>query len=782
MTEPTTPVPTRLPAWKKLLFTLLVTVGFFLLLEGVLATFGLRPVLYDEDPYVGFAGQIPLFTEELRDGKAHLITAENKLQFFNRQEFPRQKDNGVFRVFCVGGSTTYGRPYDDRTSFCGWLRAFVGEASSRQWEIINAGGISYASYRVALLMEELARYDPDLFIVYSGHNEFLENRTYAELAATPQTVQTIGAFLSRTRLYAALRSVVGKSDSAVPLDGDKLLPAEVKARLDTTVGPADYRRDDALAEQILAHYRYNLDRMVNIARSVGARVLFVAPASNLRDCSPFKSEFRTGTTPGQRDRLGKLLSESLRLEDENNFDAALGLLDTALTLDTRYAETHYRRGRLLAALRRSDDAKVAYLRARDEDVCPLRALGAIRDVLSQVAADRAVPWIDFDAFTAKRAAGGIPGRDLFLDHVHPTIDTHRNLALTILERLENEGMLKPSSSWNEQVVERVTTAVNASIDADTHGVALRNLAKVLGWAGKFEDVRRLASQATKLLPGDSEAHFLLGVSNERLGSLPAARAAYLRTLELEPNYADARTNLGRVYEKEGSPNLARQEYEKVVHLQPQDGAAQAALGNLLVNQGDVQRGVEHLESALQLDPENTEARQKLGVVFLNQGRLVEAERHLKEVVRQRPGFARAHNNLGVVLAETGRVAEAVACHREAVRLNPVYTKAIESLANLAMREKDVAAAIAHFGQVLAIEPEHSEVRAKLDFLGGRFEARLATTPNDVHAQYLSALVLAAIGRDRSTVLARLRSALELARQQGKAPLASAIAARLEQLQ
>ena len=37
----------------------------------------------------------------------------------------------------------------------------------------RSGGVSYASYRVAALMEELVRYEPDLFVIYSGHNEFL---------------------------------------------------------------------------------------------------------------------------------------------------------------------------------------------------------------------------------------------------------------------------------------------------------------------------------------------------------------------------------------------------------------------------------------------------------------------------------------------------------------------------------------------------------------------------------------------------------------------------------
>jgi len=66
---------------------------------------------------------VPLFVEETDpDGRKFLATPENKLVFFNQQRFPREKAPETYRIFCLGGSTTYGRPYNDTTSFAGWLR------------------------------------------------------------------------------------------------------------------------------------------------------------------------------------------------------------------------------------------------------------------------------------------------------------------------------------------------------------------------------------------------------------------------------------------------------------------------------------------------------------------------------------------------------------------------------------------------------------------------------------------------------------------------------------
>ncbi len=157
-------VGTRLPCWKKGLFTLVTLVVFFGLIELVLLLIGVKPISYEEDPYVGFSSQIPFYVEA---GGGKVKTARNKLAFFNQQEFSKEKEGGVTRIFCVGGSTTYGRPYDDMTSFCGWLRELLPVADpSQKWELTNAGGISYASYRVAALTEELVEYEPDVLIVY----------------------------------------------------------------------------------------------------------------------------------------------------------------------------------------------------------------------------------------------------------------------------------------------------------------------------------------------------------------------------------------------------------------------------------------------------------------------------------------------------------------------------------------------------------------------------------------------------------------------------------------
>ena len=261
---------------RNLALAVLSLVLFFSALEGMLALVGVEPALANSDPFVGFASQVALFRAKEAGSPDALVTAPARRGHFNVQRFDRDKPEGAFRVFCLGGSTTYGRPYDDRTSFCGWLRRLLREVDdSRRWEVINAGGISYASYRIANLVDELVRYQPDLFVLYTGHNEFLERRTYSDLIDASPWLIGLRVGLNRTRTYSwlssSLSAIGGARQSAEGTAGDEVLPEEVDAILDQSAGLAYYRRADLQREANRVHFRFNLERIIAAAHAADAR-------------------------------------------------------------------------------------------------------------------------------------------------------------------------------------------------------------------------------------------------------------------------------------------------------------------------------------------------------------------------------------------------------------------------------------------------------------------------------------------------------------------------------
>lgn len=65
-------------------------------------------------------------------------------------------------------------------------------------------------------MEELIRFQPDLFIIYTGHNEFLEERTYREIKQMSPLLRSTAALLQKTRTWTlmdnALKGIKPSSD------------------------------------------------------------------------------------------------------------------------------------------------------------------------------------------------------------------------------------------------------------------------------------------------------------------------------------------------------------------------------------------------------------------------------------------------------------------------------------------------------------------------------------------------------------------------------------------
>lgn len=607
--------------WQSVVISVVSVAIFFTLLEGGLAFLGVKPALQSRDPFVGFVSNIPLFIEKTdTDSQKIMATAVNKLSFFNPQQFPKEKAPGTYRIFCLGGSTTFGRPYDDTTSFPGWLRELLPVADSRRnWEVINAGGISYASYRVATLMEELALYEPDLFIIYSGHNEFLEERTYRKMREIPSFIKSTASLLTQTRTWTAMRSVLASLGIMPRMQQDKRvqLSAEVNTALSRSAGPDLYERDNTLKDRILMHYRISLERMVDIARSAGAEVIFVTPASNLKDSSPFKSQHTAGLDETAKKRSKELISQALDLINDSEWTGALKALDQALSIDPLYAELHYRRGKVLFALGRHEEAGVSFTRALDEDVCPLRALSPMQNILAKVASAKDVPLVDFIDILKQRLLTDhdhqIAGQEYFLDHVHPTIEGNRILAAALVREMIGDGIVQPSENWGEDAVSAVGSRVEEGLDLKYHMKSLVNLARVLNWAGKSEDAGRLAKQALESGIEDPEliavAARIMATLSEQQKDIIQARKYYRIALAATPDSPELHFQLGLM-----AMNSHTRDFDVAAsHLLfastfwPEHDMVHMTFGLTMAERRRYSTAYASISEALRLNPQNREA-------------------------------------------------------------------------------------------------------------------------------------------------------------------------------
>jgi len=666
---------------KKILMATIATLVFFVLLEGILAIAGVKPRLYSEDPYLGFSSHSPLFVRD-QDGEGHEIyrVADNKLRLFNPQEFSAVKAPGTFRIFCLGGSTTFGRPFGDQTSFCGWLREMLPVADpSRHWEVINAGGVSYASYRVAVLMEELIQYQPDFFILYTGQNEFLEARSYQKIIAMPKALRGLGALAAKTRTWTLLEKVL-KPEEKAGSEAKTILSDEVKTKLDASVGPSAYHRDLEEQKKTIEHFHFNLLRMIDMAKANNVGVELVVPGANLKDCVPFKSQHRPGLDESLIRKFDALMKAAYAAGAEGQLEKALDFLKQARSIDQHYAGQLYNEARVLGALGRWVEAKEDFEMARDEDVCPLRILSRMTDIVRKSADDRGVACVDFDAFSRQHSEHGIPGKNIFLDHVHPTIEGNFLLAHLILESFVQQGIVHPVSGWGPEALEKIKERVMASIDDEDRGLALTKLSKVLGWAGKMREAYDLSRRAIKLAPQSSSAWYQAGLTAQLMGKMKEAEAAYQRCLEIQPDADLPRQNLGVLLQKKGEFTEALEQFRESVRLartQETVDANRVNLADTFLLQGSwfyrqqkYGDAVKSYSSCLEIQPQRAEAFANRGLANLALGSKREAIEDLEAAVRLSPKNAEIHNRLAIAYATAGQKEKAEKQWQEALTLDP----------------------------------------------------------------------------------------------------------------
>ena len=439
-----------------------------------------------DDSWSEFAGTRPLF-EAAGDGTVR-IAAERRA-YFAHDSFPEAKPRGQKRVFVLGGSTVQGRPFSLPTAFPTFLEMTLRHSIGQtDWDVVNCGGISYASYRLRPILAECLHHDPDLIVICTGHNEFLEFITYAHVCASPASVQAINSAASQLVSIRLLRSAMIDTEQRGPL------PTEIDAILDHADGLAAYHRSAIDRASVVCKFARHIRNMIHMSQQAGVPVVMLSPPSNLRDCPPFKSEFSAETTEETRDQIRALLLQAQEPSVAET-TAAMTLLQNAVDLDPQYALSWYRLGLSQLQHRQYDVAATSLNKACDEDVCPLRMTSALRTEMLRVAHKEEVPLIDLQQTLSTSARMGIPGRDQLVDHIHPSFTTSQQIAVWLARELEAIGLTSLPRDLEQIVAEEFQTHVQ-SLDNLYFLDGRRTLQVMEAWTQGRADGPPLGSQVS----------------------------------------------------------------------------------------------------------------------------------------------------------------------------------------------------------------------------------------------------------------------------------------------
>ena len=319
------------------------------------------------------------------------------------------------RIFFFGGSATEGYHMTPWSSFAGWYERMLRQLlPDTPVEVINLGAGGEASRQVAELVQATAKQQSaDLFVVYSGNNEYYELRALKKaLPGFDARTELARRRLSGLHLYRYLRDWVLPPSSS-------LSPNQALTPVDGI--DAEINQDERELGVLL--YGEHLQTVIEAAQSAGIPVLLSTVADQMRSFA-----FH-GDPPPLSDGVPSLMADLDRAGlDRSASLAALSALQPRLKTQA----DHFAAARLLDRGQHWDLAKKHYFEAEYLDPRPRRSSEPMRELLKQVAAETNAPVCDASALLSQQSRGGITGEDVFIDPCHPNPLGHQRLAEIML--------------------------------------------------------------------------------------------------------------------------------------------------------------------------------------------------------------------------------------------------------------------------------------------------------------------------------------------------------------
>ncbi|MEM9643774.1 MAG: hypothetical protein AAF989_02175 [Planctomycetota bacterium] len=391
------------------------------------------------DPWIDVSSQPDLFVQ---DGDRFRVDS-SRSNYFCDASFLVEKPRRSRRIFVLGGSTVQGRPFAHETAFPRWLelawQTCGGSASDTgsQIEVINVGGVSYASYRIEKLLHEVLGHQPDAIVLYTGHNEFLESRTYSHLRGRGYLARWLDAAAAKLKTVGWLQRAL-----ATPVP-QQVLGAEVTASLDRKGGLGDYHRDEVWRKGVEEDFKSSLQRMVHSCKAAGVPVVICVPASDAVRTPPFKTEADPRLDLQTRERVQEDWNVVL---GDGSAERKREACRRILAIDPLHAGANFWMGKTSWEDRDRSPATCQKLGiARDHDVCPLRATTTIVQSVRKVATEGAIPVVDvprlFDG-----DADGLEDPRWFVDHLHPSVAGHQKIAEALADVLADFGWIRIDDS------------------------------------------------------------------------------------------------------------------------------------------------------------------------------------------------------------------------------------------------------------------------------------------------------------------------------------------------
>ena len=190
--------------------------------------------------------------------------------------------------------------------------------------------------------------------------------------------------------------------------------------------------------------------------------------------------------------------------------------------------------------------------------------------------------------------------------------------------------------------------------------------------GEFQHAIDLDPNYALAYTGLADSYVLLEAFADTPASetLPKARAAAERALQLDDSLADAHVSRGLIQQFSWNFGDAEREYKRAVELNPNCATAYFYHGFFLnVIKGDFDEAMAQIRMAQRLDPLSARISIEISHIQTSKGELDAAQEAAKNVIELDPNFPLAHRVLGAVYLRRRQYNDAIAEFKKAVELS-----------------------------------------------------------------------------------------------------------------
>ncbi len=585
----------RSKKWIFSLATFFVPILFLVFLE-----FGLR--------IVGYGVDVSLFKRHVVWGQVYYqmnpgVTYRYFATSFFRPStdpifFKVPKPKGVYRIFCLGESTSAGFPYWYNGAFPAYLLTRLRSIfPDKRIEMINLSLTATNSYTALDLARELPKYQPNLVIYYGGHNEFYGALGVGsnQSVSTFRLVTEVYLELIHLRTFQLLQNIIHGVATSIGLENNSLsrgteMEQVARGRLIPYGG--------RLYKAAYSIFKQNLEDIRTVFTSRQIPIIMGTQVSDLRDQSPFVSGHSPGLSAARKAEFDRQYQYGIQLQAANNWDSAEVEFESAINIDSLYADAHYRLAQCLDTTGHKLKAFHQYILARNYDELRFRTDTQFNNVIRSMADGKYCFVADVVKAFEAASPDSLIGHNLIWEHLHPNSRGAFLIAKCYANVMEAHGLLAPTTQWiasdtvsdSELWNKRAVTTIDErmaeySVKWLTSGWPFKDENPHLTTVSPKDTLNWIAEEVIAGRVSWVQAHFLAVNYYLNRNNLAEVADIYRSLLSVSPLDLNLHNELANVYLRENEFQNAARVMLQSISIHPTFGSFMN-LGDIMMRQSD----------------------------------------------------------------------------------------------------------------------------------------------------------------------------------------------------